>query len=339
MADKVEILITLPFPETLVDQLRDISPRLNISVNKARQPEEISDQLWKRTEVLYTNRVLPSPDKAPNLRWIQFHWAGVDHAVEEPILNESHVVATTLSGAHAPQIAEYIVMMTLSLGHHLTDILNHQDRKDWPKDRWERFSPKELNQSTVGIIGYGSIGREAARLLNGFGTTILATKRDAMHPEDHGYIPKGLGDPTGEIPLRIYPPQAIVSMLKECDYAIITVPLTAETKGLISEKEITALKDGGYLIDVSRGGVLDHAAIIEALRERRLGGAALDVFPEEPLPEDSPLWNFPNVIISPHISGNTPQYDERAVALFSENLRRYLADMPLYNVIDPKRGY
>jgi phosphoglycerate dehydrogenase-like enzyme len=339
MSEKVEVLITLPFPEELVEQLRKVSPRLNITVHKARNPEEIPENMWKRTRVLYTNRVIPSPEQAPNLRWIQFHWAGVDHATDEPILREENVIATSLSGAHAPQMAEYVLMMLLALGHHLPNMIKHQERHEWPKDRWERFSPQELSESTVGILGYGSIGRGVARLLSTFGATILATKRDVMHPEDRGYIPKGRGDANGELPRRLYPPQARISMLKECDYVVITVPLTLETKGLVGVEEIGALKEQAYIVDVSRGGVLDHEALITALRERRLGGAALDVFPAEPIPEDSPLWNFPNVIISPHISGNTPFYDERAVALFSENLQRYLADLPLYNVIDPERGY
>jgi phosphoglycerate dehydrogenase-like enzyme len=339
MPEPVEVLITLPFPEALVEQLRSVSSRLHITVHRARSAEEVPDSMWQRTEVLYTNRVLPAPSKAPNLRWIQFHWAGVDHAIEDPILEKPDLVATTLSGAAAPQMAEYTLMMLLALGHNLREMIEHQQRKEWPKDRWERFSPKELSESTVGIVGYGSIGREVARLLSAFGATVLATKRDVMHPEDDGYSPKGLGDPTGELPRRLYPPQARVSMLKECDYVVITVPLTSETKGMIGAEEISALKEGAYLVDVSRGEVVDHEALITALRERRLGGVALDVFPEEPLPEDSPLWNFPNVIISPHISGNTPYYDERAVALFSENLQRYLAGLPLYNIIDPKRGY
>ncbi len=339
MTDTIEVLITLPFPDELVDQLRSVSPRLKITVHKAREPKEVPTNIWKRAEVLYTNRVLPSPDQAPKLRWIQFHWAGVDHAIDNPILKRPDLVATTLSGAAAPQMAEYVVMMLLALGHYLRDMVEHQQRREWPKDRWERFSPQELSESTVGIIGYGSIGREVARLLHAFGATILATKRDAMHPQDHGYIPKGRGDQTGELPRRLYPPQARVSMLKECEYVVITVPLTPETKGLIGEKEIAALKEGAYIVDISRGGILDHEALIDALRERKLGGAALDVFPGEPLPDDSPLWNFPNVIISPHISGNTPHYDERAVALFSENFNRYLSDLPLYNIIDPQRGY
>lgn len=339
MSDKIEVLITLPFPDELVEQLRKVSPRINITVHKARDPEDVPENIWKRTRVLYTNRVLPSPEQARNLRWIQFHWAGVDHATDEPILREENVIATSLSGAHAPQMAEYVLMMLLALGHHLPSIIEHQKRHEWPKDRWERFSPQELSESTVGVVGYGSIGREVARLLSSFGATVLATKRDVMHPEDNGYTPKGHGDPNGQLARRLYPPQARISMFKDCDYVVITVPLTSETKGLIGEEEIGALKERAYIVDVSRGGVLDHEALITALRERRIGGAALDVFPTEPIPEDSPLWNFPNVIISPHISGNTPFYDERAVALFSENLQRYLADLPLYNVIDPERGY
>jgi phosphoglycerate dehydrogenase-like enzyme len=339
MPETIEVLITLPFPEDLVDQLRSVSPRLNFTVQKARTPAEVPANVWKRTEVLYTNRVLPTPDQVPKLHWIQFHWAGVDHAIDDPILRKPDLVATTLSGAAAPQMAEYVIMMLLALGHHLPDMIDHQSRRDWPKDRWERFSPQELSESTVGIVGYGSIGRQIARLLHAFGATILATKRDVMHPEDEGYSPKGLGDRNGEFVRRLYPPQALVSMIKECDFVVITVPLTAETENLIGEREIAALKPTACLVDVARGGILNQEALIAALRERRIGGAALDVFPEEPLPPESPLWNFPNVIISPHISGNTPIYDERAIELFSENLRRYLSGMPLYNLVDPERGY
>lgn len=339
MPETIEVLITLPFPEDLVNQLRSVSPRLNITIHKARTPEDVSANVWKRTEVLYTNRVLPTPDQVPKLRWIQFHWAGVDHAIDDPILRKPDLVATTLSGAATPQMAEYVMMMLLALGHHLPDMVDHQSRIEWPKDRWERFSPQELSESTVGIVGYGSIGRQIARLLHAFGATILATKRDVMHPEDEGYSPKGLGDPASEFVRRLYPPQALVSMIKECDFVVITVPLTPETENLIGEREIAALKPTAYLVDVSRGGILNQEALITALRERRIGGAALDVFPQEPLPPESPLWNFPNVIISPHIAGNTPRYDERAVELFSENLRRYLAGLPLYNLINPERGY
>lgn len=339
MSKQIQVLITLPFSDDLVDQLSSLSPRLKVNVFKAQQPEDIPEDVWEQTEVLYTNVVLPTAEQAPKLRWIQFHWAGVDHAIDHPILSKPDLTATTLSGAAAPQMAEYALTMLLALGHHLPALMDHKNRKDWPKDRWQRFSPQELNASTVGIVGYGSIGRQIARLLHDFDATILATKRDAMHPEDSGYIPKGQGDPTGELVRRLYPPQALRSMLKECDYVVVTVPLTPKTRGLIDAQMLAALHPGSYLLDMSRGGIVDQQALIDALRERRLAGAALDVFPEEPLPDDSPLWELPNVIVTPHISGNTPEYDERAVAMFSENLHRYLAGLPLYNQVDPQRGY
>lgn len=339
MANQVEVLITIPFPDDLLAQLRSISPRLRFIVHKATQTADILSEVWQRAEVLYTDRVLPTPEQAPNLRWIQFHWAGVDHAIDAPILHKSGLVATSLSGAVAPKIAEYVLALLLALGHRLPDLIDHQRKSDWPKDRWKRFSPKELNSSTFGIVGYGSIGREVARLAAAFGATILATKRDAMHPADSGYTPEGLGDPTGELLRRLYPHQALRSMLRECDYIVVTVPLTSETRNLIGGEELAVVKPSAYLIDISRGGIVNHAALIAALRERKIAGAALDVFPEEPLPADSPLWKFTNVIISPHISGNTPNYDWHALALFAENLQRYLSGQSLYNRIDPEKGY
>jgi len=339
MDDPIEVLITLPFADHLVNRLSEISPRLKITIHKARKPDEIPADLWARVEVLYTNLVLPTPEQAPRLRWIQFHWAGVDHALNEPLMRKPDLVATTLSGAAASQVAEHVLMMLLALGHHLPDMLAAQKKAEWPRDRWERFSPLELRGCVVGIVGYGSIGRQVARLLQPFGAQVLATKRDARHPEDEGYTPDWMGDPGGDLAHRIYPVEALKSMFRECDFVVITLPKTPKTVKLIKAEELAALKPGAYLIDVSRGGILDHAALIPALKEHRLAGAALDVFPEEPLPSDSPLWKLPNVILTPHISGNTPHYDQRAAELFSENLQRYLAGLPLYNPIDLERGY
>lgn len=339
MSEPIELLITVPFSEALVTRLREISPRLHVTVLKARTADEVPTEIWAKTEVLYTNRALPGVEQAPQLKWIQFHWAGVEHVIDEPILRKPDLVATTLSGAAAPQMAEYVVGMLLALGFHLPDLIAAQKRAEWPRDRWERFVPQELRNSTVGIVGYGSIGRQVARLVHAFGATVLATKRDARHPEDHGYIPEGLGDPSGAFVHRLYPAEALRSMLKECDFVVVTVPKTPATVGLISTEELAVLKPTAYLIDVSRGGIVDHQALIQALREKKLAGAALDVFPEEPLPASSPLWKMPNVIITPHISGNTRFYDERAVELFAANLQRYLTGQPLLNRIDLERGY
>jgi len=339
MSEPVVLLITTPLPEQLVNELRSLSPDLEIYVRKANQAEEVPAELWARADVLYTARVLPTAEQAPRLRWIQFHFAGIDHAIEAPILRKPGLIATTLSGAAASQLAEYVVMMLLALGHRLPDMMAHQKRAEWPRDRWERFSPLELRDSTVGIVGYGSIGRQVARLLQPFGATVLASKRDAMQPQDSGYTPEGEGDPGGDLVYRLYPAQALKSMFKDCEFAVVTVPRTPETRGLIRAEHFAVMKPAAFLVDVSRGGIVDQAALLAALKDHQIAGAALDVFPEEPLPPEHPLWKLPNVIITPHISGNTPNYDERALRLFAENLRRCLVGAPLFNRVDPEAGY
>lgn len=339
MSEYVDALITIPFADPLVAQLNDISPRLKISIVKTRKVEDIPAEVWQRAEVLYTNMVLPLPEQVPNLRWLQFHWTGIDHAIGHPLLKKTGLVITNLSGVGSSTMAEYAVMMALALGHRLPELMSHQKRSEWPKDRWERFSPREIRGSTVGIIGYGSIGRQIARLMHEFGATILATKRDVLHPADTGYTPEGMGDPDGDLVYRLYPPQALHSMLKECDFVMITVPLLPETRNLIGPNELAVLKPTAFVVDVSRGGILDHAALYTALRDQKIAGAGLDVFPVEPLPSEHPLWKLPNVILTPHISGDTPYYDERAVAFFGENLLRYLAGADLFNRVDITRGY
>ncbi|MBN2148200.1 MAG: D-2-hydroxyacid dehydrogenase [Anaerolineales bacterium] len=337
--ETIEILIILSLADALINQLRDISPLLKINLIPARKADEIPDAVWEKVEVLYTNRVLPLPEKAPRLTWIQFHWAGIDHALDAPILRREGLVATSLSGASAPQMAEHVLMMLLALGHHLPEAIQYQKRSEWPADRWGQFSPQELRGSTVGIVGYGSVGRQVARLLQAFDVTVLATKRDAMHPEDTGYIMPGLGDPPGDLVHRLYPPQALISMLKLCDFVVVSVPLAQSTHSILGAEELAALKPTAYLVDASRGGIVDHSALIPLLREHKIAGAALDVFPTEPLPADSPLWKMPNVLITPHIAGFSPAYDERAVALFAENLQRYLANLPLFNRLNLDWGY
>jgi phosphoglycerate dehydrogenase-like enzyme len=339
MDDPIEVLITLPFSDALMKKITDVSPRIVLENIVARKAEEINDEVWKKVEVLYTNRALPTPDQAPRLRWIQFHWAGLDHALGEPILLREDIVITSMSGASASQMAEHAVMMLLALGHHMPELFAHQRKAEWPSGRWELFTPNELRGSTVGIVGYGSIGRQIARLLQTFGAKVLATKRDIRHPEDTGYTIEGLGDPAGDLVNRLYPPQALGSMLKECDYVVITLPRTKETRGLVGAKELASFKLGAYLVDISRGEIVDHNALIPLLRERKIAGAALDVFPMEPLPADSPLWKLPNVIITPHIAGFSPQYDERAVELFAQNIHRYMEELPLYNRLDLSLEY
>ena len=191
MEDPIEVLITLPFSDELMKKITNISPRIVVENIVARKADDINDEMWKKVEVLYTNRALPTPEQAPSLRWIQFHWAGFDHALEEPILRREGMNITSMSGASASQLAEHAVLMMLALGHHIPELFAQQRKAEWPSGRWELFTPHELRGSTVGIVGYGSIGRQIARLLQTFGAKVLATKRDIRHPEDTGYTVEG----------------------------------------------------------------------------------------------------------------------------------------------------
>jgi phosphoglycerate dehydrogenase-like enzyme len=335
----VDVLITVPFSEGEIQTLAEVSPRLRIHFLPVREVREIPGEILNRCEVMYTDRVLPAPDQVPALRWMQLHFAGADFALEQPIFHKPELLVTTLSGAAAPQMAEYALTMLLALGHRLPEITASQARAEWPRERWERFRPQELRDSTVGIVGYGSIGREIARLLHAFGANVLAVKRDVMHPEDPGYLVPGLGDPGGDLFQRLYPYQALKSMLKECDFVVVVLPLTTATRGMIGADELGAMKSTAYLISMARGGIIDQAALLTALQEKHIAGAALDVFAEEPLAANHPFWRLPNVYVSAHIGGMSTQYNSRAMDLFIENCKRYLAGSPVLNRFDVVKGY
>lgn len=336
--DNVNVLITVPYPEPMVARLQAVSPKLQFHIHPARTPEELPEEFLPQIDVLYTIDTLPTPDSVPNLAWIQFHYAGIDSSRSKALLR-SKIHVTTLSGAATPQMAEFALMSILALARRLPLMMIDKASKHWAEDRLQRFVPQDLRGSTVGIVGYGSIGREVARLCRAFGAGVLATKRDLKHLEDIGYTPEGLGDPQADLVDRMYPPQALRTMAEECDFLVVTVPLTRDTRGLVGEDVLGAMKSTAFLIDISRGGVVDHGELITALNDGRLAGAALDVYPLEPLPEKSPLWEISNVILSPHIAGASSHYYEQATKLFAANLQRFIEGRPLLNLYDPKLGY
>jgi phosphoglycerate dehydrogenase-like enzyme len=337
--DPLQILVTLPFTEQQLDMIRSISPHLKVTAIRAHQPNEIPGELWARTDILYTDTVLPEIAQVPNLKWIQFHYTGIDYAFNNPILKKPDLTVTTLSGANAPQMAEYALTMMLSLGTNLKVMIENQSKSIWPEKRWEAFRQHELRGSTVGLVGYGSIGREIARLLVPFGVSLLAAKRDLRQLKDEGYIPTGLGDPEGNLFTRLYPIEALKSMLKDCDFVVLALPLTPLTRNLFGSEQFTAMKPSAMFIDLSRGGIVDLAALKEALERKVIASAAIDVFPEEPLPPNSPLWKLPNTIISPHVGGVSTQYNNRAAELFCTNIRRFMDKAALFNRFDPEKSY
>jgi len=333
----VEIIVTASFTPQLLDKLRAVSSQIKV------EPISLTDRRWPEdkemsAEIYYATNGLPPLEQAPNLRWVQLHWAGVDHLREQPIWH-SDVLLTSASGIHAPNIGQYVMAQILAWANRLPRWFHYQQQAKWPKDRWQKLLPDELRGQTLGILGYGSIGREVARLAKGFGLTVLATKGNAKSLHHHGYAIPGTGDPQGEMVDRLYPPEAVRSMLATCDYLVITLPLTSRTHHLLNESLLREMKPSAFLVNVGRGSIINEPDLVKALQRGWIAGAGLDVFEQEPLPADSPLWSMENVIISPHVSGFTPYYDERAVDLFADNIRRYLAGEPLLNQVNREREY
>lgn len=338
--DKLQVLCTISLSESQINRIREVDERIVLDVYRAKEVSKIPDEIWKKTEVLLSSGAgLPLPEKAPNLRWLQSTYTGVETILDHPLVQSEQVVTTSASGVMVAQMGEYALMTLLMLGHKMPRMIQAQKNKTWVEDRQQVLQPRLLRGSTVGIVGYGSIGREIARQLYAYGAKVLAAKRDAMHPEDYGYTPAGLGDPEGNYFHRLYPIEGLRGMLSECDFVILTLPQTAETKGLFGKETIAAMKPGSYLINISRGALLDDSALLDALNCGHLAGAALDVFVEEPLPEDHPFWTAPNLIVTPHISAFSPSLMDDIIELFVTNLKRYLQGMTLFNQINLRQGY
>ncbi|MCA9872497.1 MAG: D-2-hydroxyacid dehydrogenase [Ardenticatenaceae bacterium] len=332
-----DILLTAVFPPNLLEKIRSASSDVTIehlSLVNGRWPDEKTTG----AEILYARGAVPRPELAPNLRWIQTHYAGVEN-LKDTAVWDSDILITTASGIHAPNMAQYALTQILVWANRVPTWFRQQASGKWPGNRWEKFLPDELRGQTLGIVGYGSIGRELARLAKALGMKVLATKRDARHPEDPGYTLPGTGDPTGTVVDRLYPSEATRSMISECDYVVNTLPFTEKTQHLFDEELFRAMKPTAFFINIGRGGTVNEKDLIRALKKGWLAGAGLDVFETEPLPETSPLWKMENVILTPHVSGFTPEYDERAIDLFAENLRRYLGGKPLLNVVNRETGY
>ena len=337
---EVKILSAISLSESQVEKIKAVDPRIEVHWYGRKDATRIPLEMWREAEILLTSGTpLPPPEQAPALKWIQLNFAGVEEDFRQDVHLREGVQLTSASGTMVSQMGEYVMMALLMLGHKAPEMLRYQQQKIWPDHRIEKLEPIELRGSTVGIVGYGSIGREVARLLYSYGAKVLATKRDVMHPEDDGYVPEGLGDPHGNYFHRLYPNEALNAMLKECDFVVVSPPLTPETRQLMSTEQFAVMKTGAFLVNVSRGPVVDTNALIEAAKSGKLGGAVLDVFEEEPLPAESPLWDAPNVVITPHIAGVSKRSMDALVDLFVANISRYLKGQELYNLIDPEQGY
>jgi len=336
-----KVLMTLRFTEDQVDRIRAVSPQLEVVQKSVRENWDGKDtaEFFEGDEEIFYGFMPPrNLAAAPRLQWVQLHSAGINHLTDHPIL-QSDIRITTSSGIHAVPIGEFVVTLMLALARRVPRSVRMQDRGEWPRERWRTFLGTELRGKTLGVVGYGSIGREVARIAKqGFAMRVLALTRGGDR-RDRGYHEPGVGDPEGKLPDAWFTRAQLRDLLAQSDFVLVGAPLTDETFHLIGEAELRAMRPTAFIVNIARGGIVDEAALVRALKEKWIGGAGLDVFEKEPLPPESELWKCEHALIAPHVSSATPHYDDRAVELFSENLRRYLRGDELLNLVDRGKGY
>lgn len=318
----MKILVPAHMLEDLRDPIGQIAPDCTIIPIQAGTVDLQAD--LSDVEVLFLpwgfnqDNLAPLLARLPRLRWMHVVSAGVDHILL-PALSAANVTLTNARGVFSAPIAETVLAYMLAVVKRLPEFLTQQQAH-----HWRHLPLRELGGLTVGIVGLGDIGREVARRCRALGMRVLGLRQHAGPDADAD---------------EVLPPARLHDLLARADFVVIALPLTPQTRGFIDQAALAAMKPDAWLINISRGGVIEEQALVAALREQRIGGACLDVFAEEPLPAESPLWDLPNVIITPHNSWSSPRLESRQVSLFLENLRRYIAGEPLLNVVDQQAGY
>lgn len=317
----VKVVCTYTLTE---EQLGRINSRLGgrAEVMKVKDFDEAGDVL-SDARVLLTNQLTIDQrdlEKMKNLEWIQCVFSGINHFPLD-YLRDKGIILTNARGVHRIQMSEFIVSLLLSIvrrSYHYTKA--HLNRK------WDPVKIDELYGKTIGFIGVGAVARETARKLRPFGVRTLGVKNNVEPVE---YLDE------------IYGGDGLNKLLEESDFVITLVPLTDETRGMIGENQFRRMKKTAWFINVARGPIVDERALERALKEGWIAGAGLDVFEKEPLPEDSPLWDLENVIITPHIAGPTPHYMDRLMDLFIDNLEAFVEGRTdeMANVIDYDKQY
>jgi phosphoglycerate dehydrogenase-like enzyme len=325
---KVDARLQVLYREDLVPPPR--WPGDHVGLRGWRRSEEGEEEflaMLKEAEVLYDFPRGHAKDLlqvAPKLRWIQASFAGVGDVIELAGLQDTDVIITRASGVYSGPLAEFAMMALLA---HVKDLDRLQ--RDKADKRWRQAHTDTLYGKTLCVVGMGSIGRAVAVRARSFGVHVVGVKR-TVQKDDAAWA---YAD-------KLYTTLDLHVALREADYVVVTLPSTPETYRLLDAEAISAMKYGAYFVNVGRGQVVDEGALVEALKSGYLSGAALDVFEEEPLPEDSPLWDLGNVTISPHSTASVPELtNELQAELFRNNLRRYLNGKPLINVLNKKLRY
>ncbi len=329
--EPVNVLVTTPIEQVHLDQIAAVSPRVKVrdASTMLKTDQEGSnptgsefDTVLAEADVIYGHR-LPRDfaGRMPRLKWVQVMSAGVD-AYLDGGLRKSPVTLTNVSGIHATPIGEFVLEQMLMFAKGAALGMELQRKREW-----RRFGTTVLRGKTVGVIGLGEIGREVARLSKAFGMRVIATRRSTKRETRARNVD------------LLLPSAGLHRALAESDFVVIALPYTKQTDRVIGEAEFKTMKATAYIINIGRGRIIDEEAMIRALSEKQIAGAGLDVFATEPLPPSSKLWEMPNVICSPHISGGMEDYNGRATDLFCRNLEHFLAGRRLFNVVGKRRGY
>lgn len=313
------IVVLNPLADRHKEIIKAAEPNVQIiTCDAAQAPEYMPDCHilatwgWLDTRHLY--------QAAPHLEWIHALSAGVEKLLF-PEMQAADTLLTNSKGIHGIPVSEHVLAMMLAFSRGLNLSIHNQAAK-----HWQRVKTGELHEHTLAIVGLGAIGREIAKKAKALGMTVLASKREM----------------TTELFVdKLYPAteDSLLDMLSQADYAVIAVPLTEITENLIGLQQFQAMKPSAYFFNISRGAIVNEADLITALEQKLIGGAGLDVFAQEPLPESNPLWTMPNVIITPHIAALSPAYLDRAVKLFADNLSRFVQGRDMLNLVDKTKGY
>jgi len=323
--EKMKVLISFDLPEVFVEKIRGVSP--NLEVLQSEDKEEAL-RLIENADILFAGFFSKELFLAARrLKWIQAWGAGVDGLLFPEVV-KSRVTVTNAGGVHPTPISEHVIGLMLCLCRKLHLFIRNQAERKWERfESWASVDQvEELSGKTVGIVGLGRIGTEIAQKAKCLAMRVIATKRD----------PSQMASTSVD---RLVHPADLNQLFAESDFVVLSLPLTNETEGMMGEAQFKSMKRTAYLVNVSRGKIVQEEKLVEALKQGWIAGAGLDTFENEPLSEDSELWGFRNVIITPHVAGLTPYYMERLTGIFCENLDRFIHKQPLINVVDKTLGY
>jgi phosphoglycerate dehydrogenase-like enzyme len=298
------------------------------------KPEAVAAETLRNKQILFCQYPPSNFDDMTDLKWIQVSSVGFEQLYRLSLPSKG-IRACNARGVFDVAIAEWCIAMMVALARDLPGMVRNQQRRIW--DREARFQA-EIRGARLGIWGYGGIGRETARLAKCLGLEVWALNRAHPGRRDELYVVPGTGDPEGTLPDRTFLPDQRFEFLSGLDYLLLSMPLTPATREIVGRQELAALPKTAYILNPARGPLIEEAPLVDALRTRRIQGAALDSHYYYPLPPDHPLWGMENVIITPHISGSdrSPRFAERNWDVFVENVRRSLAGEPLLNELSPR---